>query len=342
MNRSLICHSVGPGVTIQDLGRAGTLALGLSRGGAADRRALYEGAALLGQAASCAALELNSMGGVFEVTEDTRIALTGAPMKASIGDQACAWNASYLLPAGARLNIGAVTRGCYGYLHLGGGLAEPMRLGARSAHLVAGIGRPVAAGDRLAIGEDTQTGVGLGLSVADRFTGGDVRVTASLQTDLFGKDTLDRFENTEFTRDARANRMGVKMTSDGAGFLVQGGLQVLSEIIVPGDIQVTGDGTPFVLIAESQTTGGYPRIATVIPPDLPRVAQAPAGSKVTFNFVSLDDAIAAQRMDVADLADLPSRVNPRVRDPKDIKNLAEYQLISGATSGVTEGEGSMP
>ena len=333
MTRSLLCHSAGPGVSIQDLGRSGTLAYGLSRGGAADRLALYEGAALLQQEPGCAAIEMNGMGGVFEATEEMRVALTGAPMKADIDGVALAWNASHALPPGARLSLGAVTQGSYGYLHLGGGLAEPMRLGAQSAHLVAGLGKTIAAGDRLAVGPDTGTDIGMTLPITPRFVGGDIRVTASLQTGYFPKETLQRFETTEFTRDARANRMGVKMTSNGEGFHVQGGLQVLSEVIVPGDIQVTGDGTPFVLIAESQTTGGYPRIATVIPPDLPRVAQAGAGSKITFRFVGLQDAVDLHRQDKAAKRALPAQVTSLVRSPYDLENLALYQLISGATSG---------
>ena len=338
MTRTLICHSAGPGVTVQDFGRSGTLAFGLSRGGAADRLALHEGAALLGQPPDMAVIEMNGMGGVFEATEDMRIALTGAPMKAEIDGAALTWNSSHQLPAGARLTLGAVTQGSYGYLHVGGGLAEPVRLGAQSAHLVAGLGKPIAAGDQLAIGRDSGTDVGMTLPANARFTGGEIRVTASLQTSYFPQETLDRFETTEFTRDARANRMGVKMASEGEGFHVSGGLQVLSEIIVPGDIQVTGDGTPFVLIAESQTTGGYPRIATVIPPDLPRVAQAGAGSKITFRFVDLDDAVELHRKDKAAKQALPSQVEPLVRNPHDLENLALFQLISGATSGAEHEE----
>ncbi|MCE8005703.1 biotin-dependent carboxyltransferase family protein [Aestuariivita sp.] len=338
MTRALICHSAGPGVTVQDLGRSGTLALGLSRGGAADRQALYEGAALLGQPPDYAALELAGFGGVFEPTQDMRIALTGAPMVAQIDGRSVRWNASHLLSAHARLSLGAVTAGSYGYLHLGGGVASPLVLGARSTHLTAGLGQAIVAGTVLPVGIDPGDAVGMTLDVAPRFAGGELRVTASLQTDTFPRETLERFENTEFTRDPRANRMGVKMAMPGQGFHIPGGLQVLSEIIVPGDIQVTGDGTPFVLIAESQTTGGYPRIATVIPPDLARAAQAPVGAKIRFRFVSLEEAVDIHRRDQTDLRRAPGRVKPLLREPADLQNLAEFQLISGATSGVAPEE----
>ncbi|MDC0343629.1 urea amidolyase [bacterium] len=333
MRRKLICHSVGPGVSIQDLGRSGTLAFGLSRGGAADRMAIFEGAALLGQSPEHAAIEMSGMGGVFEATEDMRIALTGAPMKADIDGTRLTWNASHLLQAGARLTLGSVIKGSYGYLHLGGGVAEPMRLGAQSAHLAAGLGGALGQGAQIAIGADRGTHTGMTVAVTSRFDGGEVRVTPSLQTAYFPQNTLDRFENTQFTRDARGNRMGVKMTSKGQGFLVEGGLVVLSEIIVPGDIQVTGDGTPFVLIAESQTTGGYPRIATVLPTDLARVAQAGVGAQIRFRFVPVEEAVEIHRRDMADIHALPKRIQPLVRDPYTIANLSEFQLISGVTSG---------
>ena len=178
----LIVQDAGPGVSVQDLGRPGYLAFGLSRGGAADRLAMAEGAALLHQSEGLAALEMAGMGGIFEVSHDTRIALTGAPMRASVDGAPLAWNASHLLHAGSRLSIGAATRGVYGYLHLGGGIATPERLGARSAHLAAGLGALIAAGDALPLGEDrTGAETGLCLPTDDRFEGGAVRVVPAFR-----------------------------------------------------------------------------------------------------------------------------------------------------------------
>ena len=333
---TLIVHSAGPGVTVQDMGRSGTLAFGLSRGGAMDRRALAEGAALLGQGSELAALEMAGMGGRFEADRDLRIALTGAPMRATIDGARLAANASHLLPKGAILDIGPVLAGAYGYLHVGGGIDVPMVLGARSVHLAAGLGRPLAAGDEVPLGNDEGHDVGLLLPVDDRFEGGVVRLVASLQTDLFPQDQRDRFGRTRFTRDTRANRMGVKLIQQGEGFGVPGGLSVVSETIVPGDIQVTGDGAPFVLMAECQTTGGYPRIGTVLPCDLARVAQAPAGAALVFRFVTMDEAREAERRDRAELKALAGQVTPLLRDPHDIRDLLSYQLISGVTAGEDE------
>ena len=332
MTRALIVHRAGPQVTVQDRGRPGLLGQGLSQGGAADPIALAEGAALLRQPASHAALEMAGLGGSFEVTQDTRIALTGAPMQVSIDGQAVAWNASHLLRAGERLEIGAAARGNYGYLHLGGGVATEVVLGARAAHLAAGIERALRPGDRLPLGDETRAEVGLTLDPEPRFAGGTVRFTRSMQTGLFAPEMLVRFQATAFQRDARGNRMGARLEFDGDPFAASGQLSILSEVIVPGDIQMTGDGTPFVLLGECQTTGGYPRIGTVIPADLPRVAQAGPGVALRFEVIDLDAGLEAQRRHVAALAKLPATIRPLLRDPAQMQDLLSYQLISGAIS----------
>lgn len=332
MTRTLVILSCGPAVTVQDMGRPGYLAQGLTRGGAADRLALHEGAALLGQSPQCAALEMVGMGGSFRATTDMRIALTGAPMTATLEDAPLAWNASHLLPAGATLKIGGARSGTYGYLHVGGGIETPLLMGARSAHLSAGLGKALGAGDVVPVGVDKGQRVGMTLPVEGRFDGGRIRITASMQTDQFDTQTQQRFTQTTFKRDARGNRMGVRMDHDGAPFMAADQLSILSDIIVTGDIQIAGDGAPFVLMCESQTTGGYPRIGTVLPSDLARVAQAPAGAALSFAFVPLEEARVIEQRATAFRAALGGAITPLVRDPHDIRDLLSYQLISGVIS----------
>lgn len=332
MSNRLHILSAGPSVTVQDQGRIGYLAQGLSRGGAADKRALFEGAALLGQCDRLAALELMGMGGTFRVDQDTRIALTGAEMPAAIDGARIVWNASNLLPKGATLSIGGAREGTYGYLHLGGGLDVSEQMGARATHLNAGIGAALQAGESLPIGQDNGAGVQNALPKDPRFNGGTVHFVASLQTDQFGEETLARFTNTTFRRDARANRMGVRMDHEGAGFFAADQLNILSEVIVPGDIQLAGDGAPYVLMSECQTTGGYPRIGSVIPSDIPRVAQAPAGAEIRFRLVSLEEATELEQRAQAAIKALPSHVFPLIRDPHDIRDLLGYQLAGDAVS----------
>jgi len=331
MSATLTVLQAGPALSIQDFGRTGYRAQGLTRGGAADPIALHEGSALLRQPAG-AAIEMIGAGGTFTSDTDLRIALTGAAMTANIDGIAIVWNASHLLPAGAKLTIGGATGGTYGYLHIGGGLATPELMGSRSSHLSAGLGAALKSGDTLAIGPDKGSETGMALPRDNRFDGGTVHVVESMQTVHFSADTRARFTRTTFRRDPRANRQGVRMDSDGEGFFSDGQLSIVSEVIVQGDVQITGDGAPFVLMCESQTTGGYPRIATVLPADLPRIAQAPAGAAIRFAFVSLEEAIAIEKRAAAELSALPGKRYPLVRNPAEMRDLLSYQLIGGAVS----------
>ena len=334
MSRALICHKLSPGASIQDQGRPGYLSSGLSVSGAIDRLALAEGAALLGQPDTSAALEMPGMGGTFEATKDMRIALTGAIMRATIDGAPLVWNASHLLPKGAHLEIGAAQAGVYGYLHVGGGFATDIALGARASHLGAGLGTALTPGIALPVAPDPRPNdTGYCLPVDDRLSGGTIRITRAPQTDLFTNDEIARFQSTAFQRDPRSNRMGARLKFDGDGFQSTGGLAVLSEIIRPGDIQITGDGTPYVLLYECQTTGGYPRIGSVLPADMGKVAQAQPGQVLHFTFLDLDAALAAERAARASLSTLAKKRQPLVRDPKDIPDLLSYQLISGVTAG---------
>jgi allophanate hydrolase len=326
--------SAGPGVTVQDQGRPGWLACGLSRGGAADRLALLEGAALLGQGADRAALEMAGIGGVFEAEGDVVIALTGAPMRAELEGERLRWNATYLVRAGQRLAIGGAEAGVYGYLHVAGGIMTPEVMGSRATQLTAGLGAPVAAGSALPAGTAPAARAGLTIDAADRFGGGTVRIVASAQTALFPEAERRRFEAAEFTRDLRANRQGVRLTHEGAPFRAEEQLSILSEIIVPGDVQMTGEGTPYVLLPECQTMGGYPRIGTVVPDDLPVVAQAGPGARLGFRFVALGDAVADwRRMRAGEAARLAASVRPLVRDPATMADLLSHQLVGGVTAG---------
>ena len=336
MIRCLHVLRCGPGITVQDQGHTGCLQVGLSTGGAADRLALQEGAVLLRQSAASAALELTGIGGAFDASTDIRIALTGAPTHAEIDGECIACNASHWLRRGQTLTVGHSARGNYSYLNVGGGIDTPPFLGSRSTHLAARIGEPVTMGAALPLGEDPGDRTGLTIDVPDRFSGGELRVVASVQTSQFDAETLARLQKTDFTRDPRGNRMGARLAFDGLPFRAERQFDILSESVVPGDIQIVGDGAPFVLLGECQTTGGYPRIGTVIPPDLPLVAQARPGDLINFRFIDHDEAIAAHDNFQSRQANMPQAVRPLVRNPHDIPDLLAYQLIGGAVAGNEE------
>lgn len=330
----LTVHSAGPGLTVQDLGRPGWKAQGLSTGGAVDRLALIEAAALLGADPGFAVIEMMGFGGTFSTDQDTRIALTGAVMQADIDGVATRHNCTQLLPAGARLTIKGAARGVFGTLAVAGGITTDPVMGSRAAHLTGGIGGYLAAGDILPFGPDPDANAApRKLPPSARFGGGTIRVMQGPQTDFFDPKVVTRFAETTFIRSPRGNRQGVRLDHGGAGFVAGGGGNIVSDLIVPGDIQMTGDGVPYVLLSECQTIGGYPRIGTVIPADLPKIAQATPGTALRFEVLTLAAADATALSDSALLTQLASQCQPMIRDPHDIGDLLRYQLISGATPG---------
>lgn len=321
-------------MTVQDDGWRGALAFGLSQGGAADTRALAEGRALLGQA-GIAVVEMAGMGGQFRVSHATRIALTGADMQATLDGAALAWNAVHRMEAGQVLVIGAARSGVYGYLCVGGGVETPVAIGSRSTHRASGLGHVLQAGDILPLGVDTKPErTGLILPAQSPSTQ-PIRIVPTAQTSLFSDDVLSAFQATEFTRSARGNRQGVALESL-EPFTLDGGQSITSETIVYGDIQLPGDGTPVVLMADCQTTGGYPRIAAVLPCDMPRVAQAPVGAKLRFKLLTRQEGITAELAEHKARAELARKCVPILRDPASMQDLLSYQLISGAVSGDEE------
>ena len=149
---------------------------------------------------------------------------------------------------------------------------------------------------------------------------------------MFSDADLDRFHATPFRASHIANRRGVKVDFEGAPFTPQNAHGIVSDIIVTGDIQMTGDGEPYVLMSECQTMGGYPRIGTVIPADLPILAQAKAGTPIRFEQITLEQADTIMA-DPISAATLSPRLSTLVRDPAEISDLLSYQLISGAITG---------
>lgn len=332
---SVFVEKAGPAISIQDLGRAGGLGQGLSRGGAADRLGFMDGAVLFDQARSCAAIEMPGLGGTFSFTEPTRFALSGARMRAMLDGALIEWNASHLALPGMRLEIGAAEEGVYGYLHFGGGLMTDEELGGRGFHRIAGLGKLTQAGDTLPVGADTHLDAPPMRLPARPKGSGPLRVMPGPQSDLFSNEMRTKFEATSFVRSPRANRQGVRLDHDGAPFTSEGQLTLVSDFICEGDIQMTGDGTPFVLLAECQTMGGYPRIGTVVPVDLPRVAQAVSGEILTMQFISTEEAEKLWQSDEAYMKSRSNAKTPRIRDPREMADLLSYELVDRPGPEVT-------
>ena len=331
--------SAGPGVTIQDRGRHGFLRYGLTAGGVMDDYAFAEGIALLGNDPDAAAIELFEFGGRFRAINGPVVfALTGAAMRAAIGGNPVPWRTTCRLEPGEMLEIrGTTGDGTYSYLHIGGGIEVPPVMGSRATHLRAKIGglsgRALQAGDFLPTGTGVPPETGLTLPEPDYFGVRTIRACLGVQSHLFREDQVARFFDTEFTVSNKRDRMGVRLHAGETSFAPDIGLGLISESVVVGDVQVTGDGMPTVLLADRQPTGGYPRIATIITADICAMAQLTAGARFKFCLVDLDEAITALQRRRAAITALPKRIMPLIRDPQTIPDLLSYQLISGVVSG---------
>lgn len=334
MSATLHIHRAGPALSVQDLGRPGHMAQGIATGGAADRLAVLEAAALLHSRAVLPAIEMAGLGGSLSVTAPCRFALTGAPMRATLDGEPLGWNESHQITPGQRLDIGGASAGVYGYLTFAAALDVPTWLGSVATQPAVGIGALLAAGDSLPMQQDPDPSAPTRrLRVDDRLSGGTLRMMPGPQTGLFAAQTLDRALCTTFQRDAAANRQGVRLHHDGAPFPADDAAALASDFICAGDVQMTGDGVPYVLMADCQTMGGYPRLGTIVPQDLPRLAQAPLGAALRLELITLDEADALYTSEQAQLNGLLSKAEVKVRDPHEIRDLLRYQLISGVTAG---------
>jgi len=342
--RVLEVLAAGPCVTVQDRGRPGLQRYGVAEGGALDRHALAAGAALLGNGDDAAALELGGQGGRFRVhAAAARFALAGAPMpaakvEASGHREILRWGSSGLLQPGEELEIGVAAGGFAGYLHLGGGIATKPELGARAVHLRAGIGGArLEAGHRLPLGEDAGEARRFALPEPGYLARREIRIVWGPQAEVFDAETRQRFLESSYKVSGRRDRMGARL--EGPSFHAEGQLTGLSDAVSLGDVQIPGDGAPVVLLADRQPTGGYPRIATVITADLAAFAQLPTGGAFRFRLVAEEEALAALRSWRAELASLPGKVRPLVREPHEIRDLLAYNLIDGVVAGDPQEDG---
>jgi 5-oxoprolinase (ATP-hydrolysing) subunit C len=326
---------IAPGLlaTVQDGGRSGWLRHGVPGSGALDRRALALANLLVGNRADAGALEMTLSGGTFAVRGGTvRIALAGADMSLAIDGAAAARERSHTLTPGAVVRIGAARNGARAYLAVAGGFAIAPLFGSVATHLRAGIGSgPLHAGMVLPVSGAAPAGPEL------RFAGDwprtlRIRVVPGPQADHFAPSALATLGAAAFTVTARSDRMGLRLA--GPPLAHARGYDIVSDGIAPGSIQVPGDGQPIILLADRQTTGGYPKIATVISADLPELGQKRPGDIVRFAIVTLEDAVAARRALAAWFATLQRHVVPLAG-----ALASEHLLAANLISGVTDGDG---
>lgn len=287
----VLIGQAGPMVTVQDRGRKGLLHVGVSGSGPMDGPSMDLANALVGNGPDCAVLEFAGTGGAFEVTEPVRFAVTGGAVDIRIdGAAAFPWESHHLLP-GQRLAVGAMRDAVWGYLAFSGGIDTPPVLGSRATHLRSGLGgldgRRLAANDRLPLGK-ASAGPLLAFRQFWQQARGPIRVVPGPQDDYFDRAAWRVFLDEPFIVSPSRDRMAQIL--DGPRLPALRGHDIVSDGTVVGSIQVPASGQPIVLMAERQSTGGYPKIATVTSVDLPRLAQTPSGRSIRFVAISQEEA----------------------------------------------------
>lgn len=332
----------GLAVTIQDRGRPGYRSIGVPLSGALDPLLLAAANALLGNDAGAAALEVVMSGPSLKaVTDSVRISLVGelgAKVLRSNGNVLVVnpWSTATLF-RGDIAQVGAM-RGGVGYVGISGGFSVSTALGSRSTYQRAALGgvggRALAVGDRLPCGH-VQGDPWLELRSLQAFAHaeGPIRVILGPQQEHFTSAALQNFLSQPYTVTRDMDRMGMRL--DGVPLEHnERGAEIISDGVVPGSIQVPANGNPIVLMADCQTSGGYPKIATVISADLPRLGHAKPGTTLHFKSVSLAEAAQARREQWERLALWVGNL-VSFRPPGVINEEALYSgnLVSGAVRG---------
>jgi len=296
---------MAPGLftTIQDFGRFGHQALGIPVCGALDPVGLRLANALVGNAGDAGALEIRIAGPTMRVeTESARIALAGTTAVIEVLGKRplrIASGRSLRLKDGDVFRIGAVADTSCCYLAVEGGFDVAAPFGSQSTYVRGGFGgfegRPLKDGDRLPLAApQVSDRPDLALAAEPALDApGPIRVVLGPQDNYFTEGGIATLLESEFTISPNADRMGLRL--DGPVLEHALGYNIASDGIATGSIQVPGTGKPIVLLADHQTTGGYPKIATVISADLPRLGRMRPGHKLRFAAVSVTDAEAVRR-----------------------------------------------
>ena len=285
--------------TLQDLGRRGYQRFGVPVNGVMDERSHRLANALLGNAQSDATLEITLMGPTLRFTTDAVIAVTGADLDAKLDGEPLPRNEASVVRAGSELAFGKRRSGVRAYLAVRGGFKAGLVMGSASLFARGGYGgfagRALAKGDVIELNTSSKAAfstvdkalVALAEDVlADAEA--PIRVIAGREWALFDPASQQAFLRESFRLTPQSDRMGFRL--EGPKLELTHAAQMESEALGFGAIQVPADGNPIVLMADRQTTGGYPKIAQVCAVDLPRLAQRMPGESLRFSLIGIDDA----------------------------------------------------
>jgi 5-oxoprolinase (ATP-hydrolysing) subunit C len=331
----LVVSAIGPASSVQDGGRHGAQRYGLTPSGAMDRLALAAANALVGNAPFAAVIEIGPLGAAFTANQGAiRIGLTGAFRNADIGGRPVTSNTSMTLADGDTLTLGFARAGSFSYLALEGGIAGEPMFGSLAVNARAGLGspypRPLQAGDELQ-GARTSSTREFRIDLP-AIPEGPIRVVMGPQADEFDRDATRLFLDSEWKISATSDRMGYRL--EGPTIKHLHGHNIVSDGTVNGSIQVPGNGAPIVLMPDRGTSGGYPKIATVITADFGRFAQTPAGKSFRFEAISMASAQEEARRFAKLLRSLPDRLRPIDNFDLNIEALRGANVAGAAVSAI--------
>lgn len=279
--------SAGLRATIQDRGRTGHVREGIPPAGPADPVAFSAALALAGCDPADAAIEVIGLPFAFRCDDRRVVSATGRDVRLRTRARVPGWTSVLARPGEEVVVEGsALTR--FAYVAISGGIALPRILGSRATYLPAALGpmpRPLVAGDEIPLGASTAGVEAAGRRIVPATYGGIARAVAGPHDARFPGDGVAAFFAATFTVLPDSDRMGVRLA--GVPLMPPAG-DLLSCGIVAGAVQVPRGGAPIVLLADHQTTGGYPIIATVVHADLGIVAQAAPGEDLRFERVTPD------------------------------------------------------
>ncbi len=282
--------------TVQDSGRIGHRRLGVTPAGPMDAPAHRAANALVGNAVGAATLECTMAGPTLRFLSPTTLAVTGADLGATLwrsdlGDWEVPRGRPVLARAGNVLTFSGRRTGCRAYLAFAGGIDVPLVLGSRSTDLLSGFGghagRSLRAGDVLGLGGTTAAPIAGAWAHTGTDSPATVRVVLGPQDDHFETESLERFLSSDYAVTSLSDRVGCRL--EGAPLRHAGPPEIVTDGMVCGSIEVPPEGQPIVMMADAPTTGGYPKVATVVAADLPRLAQlVPGEGRVMFRAIKLD------------------------------------------------------
>ena len=307
MGRYITVLRPGLLTTVQDSGRWGHQAQGVPVSGAMDPVAHRLANAIVRNPDDAATLEATLLGPELRLEDDTTIAIAGADLRASVDGALVPLHAPVPCRGGSVLRFGGRRAGARAYVAFDGGIAVTRVLGSRSTHLLSGLGgidgRAARAGDRIPLGApraDLKVGpykpykpsrVGADLQVGPA-GGARLRVLPGPQVDSFTADALNLLQRARFNVSTQSDRMGYRLTGGPALPRVDT-TDMISDATFLGGVQIPPSGDPILLMADWQTSGGYPQIAVVITADLPKAAQLAPGDWVELEICTRSEAVSA-------------------------------------------------